>query len=93
MSYTTLIRNALAGLVTEVPEELLQSLDQVDRVVDSARDVVLSADNAGCDGELTVCDGDRVQSLEAAVNQLIDLQMNSVALQNEPGLAMWPVIP
>ncbi|MGI0646960.1 hypothetical protein ACRCPS_18245 [Pseudomonas aeruginosa] len=81
MSYTTLIRNALAGLVIEVPEELLQSLDQLDRLVDSARDVVLSADNAGCDGELTVCDGNHVQSLKLAVNQVIDLQMNSVVRQ------------
>lgn len=82
MSYTQLIREYLTSLPTEVPAEVLNGLTQLDTVCDLARDVVVSADNTGCDSELTVCNGGHVDKLKVAINQMIDAQVDRMLCLN-----------
>jgi len=72
MNYTNPIRSLLTAAGVVMPESVEAHLNLIDKTVDAALDLALSADNAGCSGELTVVDSKQMCDLTDLLNQVRD---------------------
>jgi hypothetical protein len=61
MSYTHLIRACLASAHFDIPAAVQQHLDGLDKALWAGLDVIHSASNEGCSGELTVIDAEKLK--------------------------------